>query len=282
MQPDFSIITVVRNAVTTIERTVTSVTSQDGPLVEYIVVDGASTDGTLAWLEEHRTLFTKFVSEKDRGIYDAMNKGIRLATGRWLAFLNADDYYTDTSVLKDIQNFAQYLGGSADLIYGKARIVDENVGKSYVTGKRIRLSSLYHYQRIVHQATFFRRDVFETVGLYNDTIRGAGDYEWYIRYFASQPDDHSSFVDRIVVNFTCDSASYGFYLDNFLQRKKLAKKYFPLWVQVFYLIKEPLVRLKGRIIRNARGSILRRFYRSIKLSLIHIFHGNPQTHTRGS
>ena len=94
-----SIVTVVYNNVTTIEDTILSVASQTHPNIEHIIVDGASTDGTLAIIKKHQDKITKTISEPDHGLYDAMNKGIRLATGDVVGMLNSDDIYFDNSVI---------------------------------------------------------------------------------------------------------------------------------------------------------------------------------------
>ncbi len=92
-----SVITVVRNSVATIEKTIRSVAGQVYPHIEHIVIDGGSTDGTLDVVRRHHDKIAVFKSEPDRGMYDAMNKGLRLATGDVVGFLNADDVYADSS-----------------------------------------------------------------------------------------------------------------------------------------------------------------------------------------
>ena len=100
--PKISVITVVRNGAATIEDTIRSVASQDYPRIEHVVIDGASTDGTLDIVRRQRDKIAAFQSEPDRGMYDAMNKGLALATGEIVGFLNADDIYADSSVLREI------------------------------------------------------------------------------------------------------------------------------------------------------------------------------------
>ena len=100
--PKISVITVVRNGAATVEDTLRSVAAQDYPRVEHVVIDGASTDGTLDIVRRHRDKIAAFRSEPDRGMYDAMNKGLALATGEIVGFLNADDVYADSNVLREI------------------------------------------------------------------------------------------------------------------------------------------------------------------------------------
>src|SRR3989338_1857456 len=120
----FSVITVCFNAAQTIERAMRSVCSQTYPHIEYIIVDWASTDKTLEIVDKYAGRVNKLISEKDNGIYDAMNKGIKTSTGDILYFLNADDYFCDDNVLEDIaQAFEE--DSSRMLVYGK--IKRENV-----------------------------------------------------------------------------------------------------------------------------------------------------------
>ena len=98
-RPLFTIITVVYNCADSIEQTIQSVLSQTCPSMEYIIVDGGSTDGTLEIIERYKTSVTKFISKPDKGIYDAMNRGISMAEGQWVNFMNSGDTFTDPSVL---------------------------------------------------------------------------------------------------------------------------------------------------------------------------------------
>src|SRR3989304_7946930 len=97
-----SVITVVRNGANTIEGAIRSVATQDYPDVEHIIIDGASTDGTLDIIKPHTATVTKYISETDKGLYDAMNKGLGMATGEVIGFLNADDVYVHSSVLSRV------------------------------------------------------------------------------------------------------------------------------------------------------------------------------------
>ena len=115
-----SIITITYNSAETIEDTIQSVLSQDYPNVEYIIVDGASKDSTLEIVERYRSSISKIISERDKGIYDAMNKGVTLATGDVIGILNSDDFYADSKVVSDIVRTMQSANSDAcyaDLVY---------------------------------------------------------------------------------------------------------------------------------------------------------------------
>ncbi|HRH11033.1 MAG TPA: glycosyltransferase, partial [Bacteroidia bacterium] len=117
-----SVITVCYNSVSTIEATILSVLQQSYATIEYIVVDGDSNDGTKSVLEKYRDKITKIVSEKDKGLYDALNKGIKLATGDVIAFLHADDFYTDPLVVeKYVKVFER---GNYEAVYANLYDVD--------------------------------------------------------------------------------------------------------------------------------------------------------------
>jgi glycosyltransferase involved in cell wall biosynthesis len=115
-----SIITITFNSAQTLEDTIQSVISQDYPDIEYIIVDGASKDGTLDIIERYRNSISTFISERDKGIYDAMNKGVALATGDVIGILNSDDFYADATVVSDIVRTMRQAGSDscyADLVY---------------------------------------------------------------------------------------------------------------------------------------------------------------------
>ena len=123
LTPTFSVITITYNAATTLEETILSVISQTYHHIEYIIVDGASTDETLQIVDRYRNKINKVVSEPDKGLYDAMNKGVDLATGDYLIFLNAgDSFHADTTLQQIMQSIKSK--ELPDIIYGNTAIVD--------------------------------------------------------------------------------------------------------------------------------------------------------------
>ena len=119
-----SIITVVRNNASTIKDTIDSVLKQTYSNVEYIVIDGSSTDGTIEIIQGYKKYIKKFISEKDKGVYDAMNKGINLATGDVIGLLNGDDVYFDETVLQNVAN--AFKKNESDCVYGDLYYVERN------------------------------------------------------------------------------------------------------------------------------------------------------------
>jgi glycosyltransferase involved in cell wall biosynthesis len=179
-----SVITVCYNSVATIARTLESVAKQTWPEVEHIVVDGASSDATLSVIAANNVRVTALVSERDSGVYDAMNKGVGLATGDVVAFLNADDFYKDMDVLKRV---AQVMADeNLDALYGDVeffRLGQQNkVVRRYNSGQ-FTPDRLSWGWMPAHPALFVRRELFDRYGLFRPDYRIAGDFEFIARVF---------------------------------------------------------------------------------------------------
>jgi len=202
-----SIVTVCFNAAETITSTLQSVAAQTHPQVEQIVVDGASTDGTLARIEAHGLHLAHLLSEPDCGIYDAMNKGIRLATGDVVGILNADDVYADNAVLARVASMMDE--ERLDALYGDVAFF--SVGAPTVTTRRY---SSRHFSPArlawgwmpAHPALFLRRDLFKRYGLYRTDYRIAGDYELIARVF-TQPELRYRYVPEVLVRMRTGGVS---------------------------------------------------------------------------
>jgi glycosyltransferase involved in cell wall biosynthesis len=201
-----SIITVTRNAGAFIENCIKTVAAQTHPALEYIIIDGASTDGTQAIVERHRATVSQFISEPDDGLYDAMNKGIARATGEYILFLGADDRLYDREVMSDIARFLA-AHGEADFVYGNIAVRSpdgcevifrppppEEALKFLICGC------------LPHQASFARRDIFERLGTFDLKYKISGDYDWFLRVVGS-PDSRVRYVDRTVASYFADGLS---------------------------------------------------------------------------
>jgi len=170
-----TVVTVCRNALGLLRPTVESVLTQRTPGVEYWIVDGASTDGTREYLETLGASGVRWVSEPDRGIADAMNKGARLATGRWVAHLHAGDRYLPGA----IDAVLAMAGNPADVLCGSI-LKDEERGEARY---RPEPSRLPRDMTIHHPATFTRREVFEEIGGFDERYPNAMDYDFFLRAF---------------------------------------------------------------------------------------------------
>ncbi|MGJ8761388.1 MAG: glycosyltransferase family 2 protein [Polaribacter sp.] len=178
-----SIITVCYNSAKTIEKTFKSVESQTYNNIEYIVVDGGSKDTTLDIVQKYQELVSQSVSEPDKGLYDAMNKGIKMATGDLVGILNSDDIFTDDDVLENVANFHLENKG-----------IDASVGNILQfneEGKTVRKYSAKNWNpeklkigfMPAHPAIFFKRDLFKKYGLYHLDFMIGADYELITRFF---------------------------------------------------------------------------------------------------
>lgn len=183
----FSIITVCYNSAQTIEDTLRSVAAQTWPDIEHIVVDGGSRDSTLAIIERYRQSLAQVISEPDHGIYDAMNKGVRAATGEVIGFLNADDVYAHVNVLADVGNLMKQ--ECLDALFGDVeffRSENPTLAVRRYSSARFRPERISWGWMPAHPALFLRREVFQSVGPFRTDYRIAGDFEFVARAFWRQ------------------------------------------------------------------------------------------------
>lgn len=157
--PMFSIITVVFNDKDHIEETILSVIDQNFTDYEYIIIDGGSTDGTLELISIYKDKIDFIISEKDSGIYDAMNKGINVANGSWINFLNSGDFFTNCNIL---ENIAKYTTREFNFIYGDVLVKLKNEVK-YLESKKFDLKNLliWNTRLFCHQSTFTKREILD-------------------------------------------------------------------------------------------------------------------------
>lgn len=180
-----SVITAVYNCKRTIAQAIDSVLSQSHPVVEYIVIDGASTDGTLAVLEPYRSQLDVLISERDDGIYDALNKGIKCATGDVIGFLHADDVFEDNNVLSKVA--ATFHDPAVDAVYGDlvyVRHSDINQVIRYWKSGNYDSATLSRGWMPPHPTFYVRRSVYERLGGFDTRYRIAADYDTVLRFLA--------------------------------------------------------------------------------------------------
>ena len=203
--PKFSVITVCYNAEATLEDTIQSVISQTYHHVEYIIVDGASKDRTMDIVNRYRDRIAVVVSEPDKGLYDAMNKGIRLATGDYLCFLNAGDSFHEDDTLQQIVHSIHTLQ-LPDVLYGETELVDHEghflrmrrlQAPEHLTWKSFRQGML-----VCHQAFFPRRDL---VMPYDLRYRFSADFDWCIKIMKKSKvlhNTHLTLIDYLAEGMT--------------------------------------------------------------------------------
>ena len=179
-----SVITVCYNSEASIQKTLDSVAAQSWSNIEHIVIDGASLDATVAIIHGNLHRITHFVSESDSGVYQAMNKGLNLATGDVIAFLNSDDIFSNAQVLESVVRTMHDQGLDAlygDVEYFNASAPDKTV-RTYDSGRFSPARIAWGWMP-AHPALFVRRGVYERFGYFREDYRIAGDYEFVARIF---------------------------------------------------------------------------------------------------
>ena len=201
-----SIITACWNSGRTIADTLDSVSRQDYPSIEHIIVDGASTDNTLSIVSGFPHI-ARVLSERDKGIYDAMNKGILLATGEVVGILNSDDIYTDTRTLSAVAE--AFADPSVNTLYADLQYVDPNdpnkVVRTWKAGHFNRRNFYYGWMP-PHPTFFVRKKVYEELGLFNSTLKTSADYEIMLRFLLkNQVNAH--YLPRVIVRMRAGGMS---------------------------------------------------------------------------
>lgn len=249
---DVSIITASLNAAPHIEAAIKSVRAQTYPRVEHVIIDGGSTNGTLDIIEAYRDRIGYLVSEPDRGLYNAMNKGIRAATGQIVFFLNADDHFCDSRVVEDVISlFSQK--PDLDVVYGNL-IWD-------VSGKMVRREQPALITReflarttILHQTVFAKKHVFEATDGFSERHKVVSDYEWMLKVFLRDGRRYA-YYDRDIAVMGTKGLSWK---DTDWERERIEvmKDYFELSEIVRY-------RILPRKARAAKRSVKTLWYRLV-------------------
>lgn len=227
-KPKLSVITVVYNNVRDIERTLLSVLNQTYTNIEYIVIDGASNDGTLDVIKRYQDKLAKLVSEPDKGIYDAMNKGLAMATGNYVLFMNSGDeiYAPDTVAAV----FAAY--PDADIYYGETEMMNdagENLGqRRHKAPKHFTWRGFKYGMSISHQAIFVKRRLAEP---YDSQYKLSADIDWILK--AAKKAQKIVNVNRYVAKYLVGGMSKKKHRQSLIERFNIMKKYYGLLPTVF-------------------------------------------------
>jgi glycosyltransferase involved in cell wall biosynthesis len=211
--PLVSIVTVVYNGAATLERTIRSVLEQDHPHIEYIVVDGGSTDGTLGIIQRYEDRIALWLSEPDRGIYDAMNKGVALCTGEWVALINADDWYEPGAVRRVVEAVKDR--PDINIVHGDIWIHYPNGHRKV---KRARQSGflLKYWEMVLNHPTFFVRRSYYAGRPFDAGLRVSGDHKWAVQAWMDGPRQFL-YLPVVLANFTAGGASMRIPLGRVLQ-----------------------------------------------------------------
>jgi glycosyltransferase involved in cell wall biosynthesis len=218
-----SVITIVYNNVRDIERTMLSVLTQTYPNIEYVIIDGKSTDGTLKIIKRYEDQLARLISEKDEGIYDAMNKGLAAAKGDYVIFMNSGDEFYTRDTVENV--FAS--APNADIYYGETEMIDDE-GKSlgqrrHNAPKEFNWRNFKYGMSISHQAIYVRRAIADP---YNLKYKLSADIDWIIR--AAQKAARIVNVNQYVAKYLVGGMSKAKHRESLLERFDIMKRYYGL------------------------------------------------------
>jgi len=226
--PKLTVITIVYNNVRDIERTIKSVINQTHKKIEYIIIDGKSTDGTLAVIEKYKTRISKIISEPDKGIYDAMNKGLALAKGDYILFMNSGDEIYDEHTVEDV--FATAPG--ADIYYGETEMYNDNwesLGRRrHEAPENFDWKSFRFGMNVSHQAIYIKRSI---IAPYDLKYKYSSDIDWIIK--AAKKSSNIVNVHRYVAKYLVGGMSKKKHRESLKERFKIFTKYYGLIPNVF-------------------------------------------------
>jgi glycosyltransferase involved in cell wall biosynthesis len=244
-----SIITVSFNSAKTIADTIESVLSQDFPEIEYIIVDGGSIDGTVDIIRQNENRISRWVSEKDQGMYDAMNKGIAMATGDVIGILNSDDVYMNTHVITDLMHLMKTQ--KTEVVFADLILVDSSNQNKVI---RYYDSGRFHPKKFkfgwmpAHPTVFVKRELYQKVGKFSTTYQIAADYEMLIRMLAIEKASYAYFP-KPVVRMRAGGASTSGISRNWILNQEIIRacKENGIYTNLFMLLLKVPAKLWGRL-----------------------------------
>ncbi|MGC9976317.1 MAG: glycosyltransferase family 2 protein [Syntrophales bacterium] len=218
-----SIITVVLNSRDFIEECIKSVLSQTYPDIEHIVIDGGSTDGTVEILGKHESRLSRLVSERDRGIYDAMNKGIKLATGDIIGMLNSDDFYAETTVIDTIVR--EFLARRVDAVFSDLVYVDrrnpERITR-YYNASNFNPDKFAFGWMPPHPTFFARRSCYQKYGFFKTDYKIAADFELLVRFLGRHGIPYQ-YLPRVTVKMRSGGVSTRTFKNNWILNTEIIR-----------------------------------------------------------
>lgn len=247
-EPLVSIITVVFNGEATIEQTIKSVLAQSYKNIEYIIIDGGSTDGTINIIRKYENNISYWISEPDEGIYDAMNKGVCLCNGSIVALLNADDYYPTNLIINLV---VKSLGLDKNTIYYGDAIIQYDDIHMQLLKKGI--LDLTKGMTLIHQSMFVCKDIYEKNGLYNTKYRYAADLDFTLRTYLANI--KYVYIPHTLVNFRYGASSDKYFLKSYLEAFLIIKNN----RGIIYSMRYGLIFLKSIFLRSTH-TIIRKIF----------------------
>jgi glycosyltransferase involved in cell wall biosynthesis len=214
-KPIISIITVVFNGEKYLEQTILSVIKNKSPEVEYVIIDGGSTDGTLDIIERYKDEIDQCISEQDKGLYDAMNKGIHISSGKYIGIVNSDDWLEEHA-LENVINVIKK-GANEDVLYGYLRVIDDD--KEFIVSRKSH--EFINKEMIHHPSCFISKICYEKLGGYDTNYKVSADYDLLLKLFNNNVTFKG--IDYIISNFRTGGVSST--LNGVIETIKVKEKY---------------------------------------------------------
>lgn len=226
--PLISIITTVYNGEKYIESTILSIINQSYKNIEYIIIDGGSKDGTLDIIKKYQDKIAYWKSEPDNGIYDAFNKGIKIAKGQLIGIIGADDWLEKDAIIKIAKCYKDFT-----VIYGDVRYWDQGTKGRKTNSNHIRMRE---GMTVAHPTVFVPKSIYEKYGLFNQQFMIAGDYDFVLRLFVNKISFYK--INEVLVNMRKGGISDKRWLKAIYEEKKIKDKYFNSYANYFYFLRQ--------------------------------------------
>nr|MBC7614007.1 glycosyltransferase [Pseudopedobacter sp.] len=227
-KPSLSVITVVYNNVKHIERTIKSVINQSYPNIEYVVIDGASTDGTFNILKKYHDKIDVLISEPDQGIYEAMNKGLDLAKGDYVLFMNSGDEVFATDTIEKVFNSMAY----ADIYYGETEMLNKLLQsegrRRHQTPEQLTLSSFKYGMSVSHQAIYIRKSLTKS---FDSKYQLSADIDWILDAISKAKTTVNT--QQYVAKYLIGGMSKQKHRESLMERYEIFKKYYGFLPNLF-------------------------------------------------
>ncbi|MBC8033829.1 MAG: glycosyltransferase [Chitinophagaceae bacterium] len=261
-EPLVSIITVVFNGAKHLRQTILSVIGQSYTNIEYIIIDGGSTDGTLNIIKEYEHKIAYWKSEKDNGISDGFNKGIRQANGEIIGIINSDDWYEPDTVRRIVEQI-----DGCDVLYGDLQLWKDNEKEYIFEGNH---AFLNHEMCVNHPTVFVRRELYNNYGNFSSAYKYAMDYDFLLR--VKVKDVRFKRVTGVLANMRWSGVSDTNWLQGCIETREIKNKYIPgnRKAHKAYFFKHVLAIYAGKLLRKLGLETLIRMYR--KLSKVKKYH----------
>lgn len=242
----FSIITVSYNSEQTIERTIQSVLNQQYPNLEYIIIDGGSNDNTINIIKKYEDKISYWISEPDKGIYDAMNKGLSKAHGDLIGILNSDDWYSPNILWEIATQYIKY--GDDNIFHGNIRFCYKN-GSNKIAKPCLKLNKLYKGTLLFHPTIFVPKNIYIKYGKFDTKYKIAADYDFILRCYIN----HLNFVhiNQVITNMSMEGESNKNIIKGFKEVMHIAlESPLPKMKIYYYFIRNSILYKTKALIQN--------------------------------